>query len=60
MALFMNNGYFQIKNGYLLIAPQVHLSYMQWTLKRRIDRQLPRLTDGIMVHLIKQNPCYCQ
>ena len=51
MTLFMNNGYFHIKNGYFLFALQVPLPYMQWTSKRRIARYRA-LTDGGMVYLI--------
>ena len=46
MTLFMNNGYFHIKNGYFLFAPQVPLPYMQWTSKRHIARYRAKLTAG--------------
>ena len=38
VTLFMNNGYFHIKNGYFPFASQVPLPFIQWTSKHRIAR----------------------
>ena len=43
MTLFMNNGYFHIKNGYFLFAPQVPLHAMNFETPYC---PLPCLIDG--------------